>query len=210
LEYDTVYHEHLCYFSLGVLQTLFERFSLELVDVLEVPIHGGSIVVSAQRTHGPRRRTSAVDALLARERAAGLHLPERWDAFARRVARSRELLREELARLQALGKKLAGYGAPAKGMTLVAYCDVGEELPYLVDKSPHKQGRLTPGHHIPILHPSQLLVDQPDVVLLLAWNFAAEVVRQQVEYLRRGGRFLLPLPEPHYWEERRTPMARAA
>jgi C-methyltransferase C-terminal domain/Putative zinc binding domain/Methyltransferase domain len=210
LEYDTVYHEHLCYFSLGVLQALFERIGLELVDVLEVPIHGGSIVASAQRTRGPRHRTSAVDALLARERAAGLHVPERWDVFARRVALSRELLREELARLQARGKKLAGYGAPAKGMTLLAYCALGDELPYLVDKSLHKQGRLTPGHHIPILHPGQLLVDQPDVVLLLAWNFAAEVVRQQAEYVRRRGRFLLPLPEPHYWEERPVSIARAA
>lgn len=202
LEYDTVYHEHLCYFSINVIKTLFEHFGLELVDVLEVAIHGGSIVVSAQHRGGGRKRSAAVDIMLARERAAGLHLPERWDAFARRVAASREALRSEIARLQRQGKKLAGYGAPAKGMTLLAHCGLGDELPYIVDKSPHKQGRLTPGHHVPILPVQQLLVDRPDVVLLLAWNFADEVVAQQAEFLRRGGRFLLPLPTPHYWVER--------
>ena len=200
LEYDTVYHEHLCYFSLGVIRTLFARFGLEVVDVLQVAIHGGSLVVSAQRKGGPRKVSAAVGRVLAAEHAAGLHLAETWDRYARRVADSREQLRAEVAKLRAAGKRLAGYGAPAKGMTLLAYCGLGaEELPYIVDKSPHKQGRLTPGHHVPIHAPEKLLEDQPDVVLLLAWNFADEVVRQQAEYVRRGGRFLLPLPAPHYW-----------
>jgi hypothetical protein len=211
LGYDTVYHEHLCYFSLGVLEDLFRRHGLTLVDVLEVPIHGGSIVVSAQPAGGPRRRTPAVDVMIARERAAGLHLPGRWEAFARQVAASREALRETIADLKARGLRLAGYGAPAKGMTLLAYCGLGtSDLPYVVDKSPHKQGRLTPGHHIPILPPEHLLNDQPDVVLLLAWNFAEEVVRQQAEYRERGGRFLLPLPMPHYWGEAASDTRRVA
>lgn len=200
LEYDTVYHEHLCYFSLNALQVLFNRFQLDLVDVCEVAIHGGSIVVSAQRRGGPRRRTAAVEALLAREQEAALHLPSTWDRFAERVGATRDALRDELAELRRQGKKLAGYGAPAKGMTLLAYCDVASDLRYLVDKSPYKQGRLTPGHHVSVLPPQQLLDDQPDVVLLLAWNFADEIVRQQAEYARRGGRFLLPLPRPHYWD----------
>ena len=126
------------------------------------------------------------------------------------MADSREALRAEVARLKAQGKRLAGYGAPAKGMTLLAYCGLGGELPYVVDKSPHKQGRLTPGHHVPIRPPEHLLADQPDVVLLLAWNFAEEVARQQAEYLRRGGRFLLPLPAPHYWGDAPHRPSRAA
>ncbi len=211
LEYDTVYHEHLCYFSLGVLDALFRRHGLELVDVLEVAVHGGSIVVSAQRAGGPRTRTDWVERLLARERAAGLHRPEPWAEFARRVAASRDALRETIAGLRARGQTLVGYGAPAKGMTLLAYCGLDRgELPYIVDKSPHKQGRLTPGHHIPVLPPERLLADQPDVVLLLAWNFAEEVVRQQAEYLNRGGGVLLPLPTPHYWAGGVAPARRAA
>jgi hypothetical protein len=202
LEYDTIYHEHLCYFSVSVLRRLFERFGLELLDVQEAAIHGGSIVVTAQRRYGPRRAAPQVAAYLHREEQVGLHRLERWLGYARRVAQSRDALREELDRLHAAGRTLAGYGAPAKGMTLLAYCGIGpERLPYLVDKSPYKQGLLTPGHHIPVRHPDQLLSDQPDVVLVLAWNFAAEIVKQQAEYRRRGGCFLLPIPEAHYWSE---------
>lgn len=205
LEFDTIYHEHLCYFSLSVLGKLFARFGLELVDVKEVSIHGGSIVVSARRKGAKCRPSAAVASVLERERRAGLDQPETWDAFAYQVERNRDLLRAEIARLCARGARLAGYGAPAKGMTLLAYTGLGpHEIPYLVDKSPYKQGRLTPGTHIPIEHPDRLLRDQPDVVLLLAWNFAEEIVRQQAEYLRRGGRFLLPLPAPRYHAEKRA------
>jgi SAM-dependent methyltransferase len=200
LEYDTIYHEHLCYFSLRVLRTLFDRFGLELIDVQEVPIHGGSIVVTAQRQGGPHYPTAAVAELLDREEQAGLDRLEPWLAFARGVEQSRAALLDEIDRLRSRGCTLAGYGAPAKGMTLLSYCGIGpDRLPYLVDKSPHKQGLLTPGHHIPIHAPEKLVQDQPDVVLLLAWNFASEIVAQQAEYRRRGGRFLLPIPVAHYW-----------
>ncbi len=201
LEYDTVYHEHLCYFSVRVVKTLFERFGLEVIDAREVAIHGGSVVVLAQRRGGPWRVSPALAPVIERETQAGLHCPGPWLSFARRVAESKAALLGEISRLQQAGKSLAGYGAPAKGMTLLSYCGIGNpHLPYLVDKSPHKQGLLTPGHHIRVLAPEKLLQDQPDVVLVLAWNFASEIVNQQQEYQRRGGRFLLPIPMPHYWK----------
>jgi novobiocin biosynthesis protein NovU/D-mycarose 3-C-methyltransferase len=200
VEYDTIYHEHLCYFSVGVLGTLFAFFDLELVDVIEVPIHGGSILVSAQRRGGPHQVSETVAQLLDREGRAGLHRQETWQSFGQQVARGKAALLEEIDQLRAARRTVVGYGAPAKGMTLLSYCGLGSEhLPYLVDRSPYKQGLLTPGHHIPIHAPEKLLRDQPDVVLLLAWNFAAEIVQQQAEYIRRGGRFLVPIPRPHYW-----------
>jgi novobiocin biosynthesis protein NovU/D-mycarose 3-C-methyltransferase len=200
LEYDTIYHEHLCYFSVRILQRLFERWGLELLDVQEVAIHGGSIVVTAQHRGGPRRPDASVARHLAREEGRGLHRPAPWRAYAHRVAQSRAALLGELDRLARAGHRLAGYGAPAKGMTLLSYCGIGpDRLPYLVDKSPYKQGLLTPGHHIPVLPPTRLLEDQPDVVLVLAWNFAAEIAAQQAEYLGRGGKLLLPIPQAHYW-----------
>ncbi|HYT89145.1 MAG TPA: class I SAM-dependent methyltransferase, partial [Gemmataceae bacterium] len=172
LQYDTVYHEHLCYFSVRVLRNLFERCGLELIHVQDVAIHGGSILVTAQRQGGPRPVAASVAEQIAREETAGLHLPGPWLAFGRRVAYNRLALRAELDRLHSAGRTVAGYGAPAKGMTLLAYCDLGpERIAYLVDRSPHKQGLLTPGHHIPIYPPEKLLTEQPDVVLVLAWNF---------------------------------------
>jgi hypothetical protein len=199
LQYDTVYHEHLCYFTVRVLRTLFERCGLELIDVRHVAIHGGSILATAQRRGGPRAVRESVAEQIAREEAEGLHLPGPWLQFARRVAANRLALRAEVNSLHAAGYRVAGYGAPAKGMTLLSYCGLGpDRVAYLVDRSPHKQGLLTPGHHIPIHAPEKLLADWPDVVLVLAWNFLPEIVRQQAEYLHRGGRFLVPLPMPHY------------
>ncbi|MCI0379455.1 MAG: class I SAM-dependent methyltransferase [Gemmataceae bacterium] len=202
LEYDTVYHEHLCYFSLSVLKTLLERHGLEVLNVQEAAIHGGSILVTAQRRGGLRAPTDLVNQLLQEERQRGWHRPELWHSFARAVARSKTAILNEIDGLRASARKLAGYGAPAKGMTLLAYCGIGpDRLPHLVDKSPHKQNLLTPGHHIPIAGPERLQLDPPDVLLVLAWNFAEEIVAQQAEFGRRG-KFLLPLPEPHYWRER--------
>lgn len=209
LEYDTVYHEHLCYFSLGVLGELFGRAGLEIIAVWKVKIHGGSIVVHAQRRGGPREPDETVGRMLAEEKAAGLADPDAWDEFARRVAESQDRLRHELGRLTRGGKRVVGYGAPAKGMTLLASCGIGREtLGYLVDRSPNKQGLLTPGHRIPIRPPEALLEDQPDAVLMLAWNFAEEILVQQAEYLNRGGQFIMPIPEPHYHHaERLQPSA---
>jgi hypothetical protein len=215
LEFDTVYHEHLCYFSVTVLQSIGQMNGLELIDVEEVDLHGGSVLVTFQPAGGPRFPTQAVEEMLDREGAAGLTELEPWSAFARLAVESRDQLLQELGRLKNTGKKVVGYGAAAKGMSLLAFYGIGPDLlPYIVDKNPYKQGLYTPGHHIPVYGPEKLLEDQPDVVLILAWNFAKEIVRQQAEYARRGGRFLTPLPVPQYvhvptWERLAVP-ARAA
>ena len=160
---------------------------------------GGSIVVSVQHKGGPHAVRPAVAEKVANEERLGLHTLAAWKEFGRRMAEQRAELLAELRRLKQAGKRIAGYGAPAKGNTLLAYCGITTELlAYIVDKSPYKQEKLTPGHHIPVYHPRKLLEDQPDVVLILAWNFAPEIVEQQAEYQRRGGRFLVPIPRASY------------
>ena len=137
--------------------------------------------------------------MLDREAEAGLDRPEPWAAFARQAAAAKMQLVAELRRLKAMGQRVVGYGAAAKGMSLLSFLGIGPDLlPYIVDKNPYKQGLLTPGHHIPVFGTEKLLEDRPDVVLILAWNFAKEIVAQQSEYAATGGRFLLPLPEPKY------------
>jgi hypothetical protein len=211
LEFDTVYHEHMCYFSATVLKTLGGLCGLELIDVEEVDLHGGSILSTFQPIGGPRFATPAVEEMLEREAEAGLVKPEPWAAFARMAQSAKMQLLAELRRLKLAGQKVVGYGAAAKGMSLLSYLGVGPELlPYIVDKNPYKQGLYTPGHHIPVYGTEKLLTDRPDVVLILAWNFAREIVSQQAGYAAGGGRFLLPLPEPTYLTPAKSAAKRVA
>jgi hypothetical protein len=134
--------------------------------------------------------------LLAQEQAWGVDRPEFYRGFGRRVEDLKRSLRQRLAALKAEGKTLAAYGASAKGSTLLNYFGIGREtLEFMVDRSPHKQGFYSPGTHVPILAPERLLEAMPDYVLLLTWNFAHEILEQQAEYRRRGGKFLIPIPE---------------
>jgi len=140
----------------------------------------------------------SIEATLANEAAAGLSSFSTYVAFSARAAKVRREVREMLAALKAAGHRVAAYGAPAKGSTLLEYCGLGPDaLVWIADKSPLKQGRYTPGSHIPIVPAERLLEEQPDEVLLLAWNFVDEVLAQQAEYRARGGKFILPLPEVH-------------
>jgi SAM-dependent methyltransferase len=194
LEYDTVYHEHLSYFSLGALAGAFARAGLALFDVQELAVHGGSLRLLARAgvEHGP-----ALAPFLARERALGLERAETYHAFARRVAANRTALRALLERLRAGGRRIAAYGAPAKGNTLLNYCGIGPELvEYTVDRNPMKVGKLTPGAHLPIRPVPVLAEDCPDYALILPWNIADEIVAQEAAYRGKGGRFLVPIPEP--------------
>ncbi len=195
VEFDTIYHEHLCYFTLTALDRLFARHGLEVVDVERVAIHGGTIRFTSAHA-GAAKRSAAVTALLAEEQAWGVDRPEFYQGFARKVGGLRRDLLGRLSALKGEGKRIAAYGASAKGSTLLNYFGIGgETLDFVVDRSTHKQGRYTPGTHLPILPPEHLLEARPDYVLLLTWNFADEILDQQAEYRRLGGKFIVPVPE---------------
>lgn len=197
LEYDTVYHEHLCYFSVTALARLCDAVGLSIARVDRVAVHGGSLRIYAGRMEKYGAHGRDAQALMAAEAQAGLTQAATYRAFADRVVAHRERLCGLLTDLVESGHSLAGYGAPAKGNTLLNYCQIGTGLlPYTVDRSPHKVGRFTPGMHLPVLPVSALLDRQPDYTVILAWNFADEIMRQQQAYAARGGRFILPLPEP--------------
>ena len=197
LEYDTVYHEHLSYFSVTSLARLCDEVGLAMVRIDRVPVHGGSLRMYAQTRSEVGGHAPSVTALIDEERLSGMATLRRYQQFASEVQGNRRAVHDLLASLVREGRTLAGYGAPAKGNTLLNACGIGTDLlPYTVDKSPLKVGRLTPGQHVPVLSTDTLLERQPDYVLILAWNFADEIMRQQDEYRRRGGRFILPLPAP--------------
>ena len=195
LEYDTVYHEHLSYFSVTSLMRVCAEAGLRIVRVEHVPVHGGSVRMYAAPVERVREHASEVVAMSAKEKSAGIAAPERLRRFARDVEAQRAGLLELLESLHAERKTIGGYGAPAKGNTLLNYCGITTRLlPWTVDKSPLKVGLYAPGSHIPVLPASELLERQPDYCLILAWNFADEIRAQQAEYARRGGRFILPIP----------------
>ncbi len=201
LEFDTIYHEHLCYFSAEVLRTLFKRFGLSVIDIDRLPIHGGSVLVHLVHA-GARPASARVQAILKEEARLELWNLETWRGFAGRVAHLKEELVQFLDGMIHRGDSLAAYGASAKGNTLLSYCGIGtDRLPFIVDASPLKQGYLTPGQHIPIYGPEMLLQRQPDVTLILAWNFAEEIFRQQAEYRNKGGRLAVPIPVPRLMDE---------
>ena len=193
-EFDTIYHEHVFYFTLTPLLPLFRRHGLEIFDVERLPIHGGSLRLFAGLP-GAHPVRPAVAERLADEQQRGVSRPGYYADFTQQAARVRTELLALLAECKRTGRRIAAYGASAKGSTLLNYCGIGAEtLDFVADRSTYKQGRLTPGTHLPIVAPGQLLARQPDDTLLLTWNFADEVLAQQRDYRARGGRFIIPLP----------------
>jgi SAM-dependent methyltransferase len=192
--FDTIYHEHVSYWALGPMVHLFAQEGMEIVNVERLPLHHGQLRVAVQRKGEGRVQRSVVE-LLALERELGIDRFETYQRFAEQTQQLKRDLHYTLRELRRQGKRVAGYGAPAKGNTLLCFLELGPDtVNYIADRSLLKQGRYTPGSHIPVVPPDRLLADQPDYVLLLAWNFTDEVLGQQAEYRKRGGKFIVPVP----------------
>ena len=198
LEFDTVYHEHVFYFTLSALRPLFSRHGMDIFDVERLSIHGGSLRLSVCRSGDYLIGQSVAD-LLDEERKKGVSTLKYYDDFGARVRGLRDDLLALLRRLKSEGRRVAAYGASAKGSTLLNYYGIGRQgldcLEFVADRSTAKQGRFTPGSHLPIVSAQSLTERQPDYALLLTWNFAEEILRQQQAFRDRGGKFIIPLPE---------------
>lgn len=194
LEYDTIYHEHLSYLSLRPLVPFFRKFGMEVFDVEQRDIHGGSFRVYVAR-RGQQIVTNEVQRLLDLEKQTLVHSIETLTAFSKQVDQNRQDLLNLLRNLKQQGKSIAAVSAPAKGMTLLNYCRLGTEtLDFATEKSQLKIGRFTPGTHLPVVPDAELMERRPDYVLLLAWNFAEEIMRNLKDYREAGGKFIVPIP----------------
>ncbi len=196
-QFDTIYHEHFSYLSLLVVERLFAQHGLVVFDAEELPTHGGSLRVFARHGADAAKPVGAsVARLRAEEQAAGLDGPEAYRRFARGVVEAKCSLLEFLVGAWRAGQRVVGYGAPAKGNTLLNYCGIGPELlPFTVDRSPHKQGLLLPGTRIPVREPEAIFREGPDFVLILPWNLKEEVAGQMAGIRAWGGRFVVPIPK---------------
>lgn len=196
-EYDTIYHEHLSYISVRALAALVKDSPFALSRIDHYQIHGGSILFHLRHRSSKVAIHESVAKALEVERLMKLAEPTTWRKFTERVDRVRTQLPILLRRLKSQGKRIIGYGASAKGNTLLNTCGLGtKELDYIIDNTPFKQDKVAPGSWLPIRPPEALLKEQPDFALLLAWNFAPEIVGRETEYQKRGGRFIVPIPEP--------------
>ncbi|MBT3981970.1 MAG: class I SAM-dependent methyltransferase [Bacteriovoracaceae bacterium] len=197
LEYDTIYHEHLSYISIKPLVPFLEKFNMEIFDVRQVDIHGGSCRIYMAEKNS-RKVEPIVGELIENEISMKLYDHKTLDEFSEKVKQNRFELTTLLSKLKSEGKTIVGVSAPAKGMTLLNYCKIGKQLLDVVtEKSKLKIGRYTPGDHIPVVTDEYLLEHQPDYALLLAWNFADEIIKNNSEYQKRGGKFIIPIPMPH-------------
>jgi len=196
IEYDTIYHEHLSYLSVKPLQKFFEKFGFDLFDVEKHKIHGGTARYFMARK-GDYSISPAVGDALEKEEKEGLHTVSRLERFAHEVEEERRLLMNLLKEIKSSGRRIVGLSAPAKGNTLLNYCGINEDfLDYISEKAEIKIGLYTPGTHIPIYSDNKLLDDMPDYALILAWNFAEEIMKNLSEYKNRGGKFIIPIPKP--------------
>ena len=195
-QFETVYHEHLCYYSLLALQSLYERFGFVLVDAERLPMHGGAIRVFAQRSDENGEPSDRLLRLLAEERARGLATLAPYQDFGRQAQRQRDAIRAFVAERKAMGRSISGYGAAGRATTLLNYCGIdAQSLDYIVDESPSRIGRYVPGVGLPIVPRSHFHKNPTDDCLLTAWNYRDEIVAKEQEFLNGGGCFLAPLPE---------------
>lgn len=196
-QFDTIYHEHFSYLSFLSVEQIFAAHNLTLFDVEELPTHGGSLRIYGKHDHAAFPIISErVTQLKAKEISAGLNRLETYIFFEEKVKDTKSKLLKFLLTAKAEGKSIVGYGAPAKGNTLLNYCGVDKDLiDYTVDRNPHKQGLFLPGTHIPILHPEKIRETKPDYLLILPWNLKDEVMQQMSFISEWGGQFVVPIPE---------------
>lgn len=197
LEYDTIYHEHLSYLSIKPIIPFFKRFGMDVIDIQQRDIHGGSFRVFVARS-GEMPISPVLDELLNQEKEMRVHSEEVLDEFANAVQQNRKDLLCLLYQLKCNGKRIAAVSAPAKGMTLLNYCKMGLEIiDFVTEKSTLKIGRYTPGTHIPVVSDDELISQMPDYALLLAWNFSKEIMENLRQFREKGGKFIIPIPTPH-------------
>jgi SAM-dependent methyltransferase len=195
IEFDTIYHEHLSYFSIYPLVYLFRKFGMKIVDIKQISIHGGSVRIFVKRS--TKKQSQNVSKFLLIEQNAEIDSLKTYTKFAKKVALVKERLVKLLKTLKNEKTRITGYGAAAKGNTLLNYCKIGPDiLDYISDTTPYKQGRCTPGMHIPIFSEEKFHREPPNYVLLLAWNYADEILQKEQKYRQKGGKFILPLPIP--------------
>jgi SAM-dependent methyltransferase len=206
LQYDTIYHEHFSYFLLSTIREVLAAHGLAVVDVEELPTHGGSLRVYAAHEGDGREPSASVAELLAREESEGLRAEERYRRFAGEVEESKRALLDLLIGLRRAGRQVVGYGAPGKGNTLLNYCGIRTDfLDYTVDRNPYKHGRFTPGTHIPIHPPERIAETRPDVILILPWNLAPEISAQLAYTAEWGARLAVPIPTARLLEPAAAP-----
>lgn len=194
-EFDTIYHEHLSYFAIRPLVELFKQHGMHIINIKRTPVHGGSIMVFAANKKSKYKQSPVVQEFIQGELLRQLDKKATYDEFARRVRVIKRDLLGLLKRLRTQGKTIVGYGASAKCNVLLNYCGISTDLlDYIVDSIPYKQGRFTPGTHVPIHPESRLEKDHPDYALLTAWNFAEEILRKQIKFRERGGQFIITIP----------------
>ena len=196
-QFDTIYHEHFSYFSYLTIEKIFAHHGLNLFDVEELKIHGGSFRIYIQHQENLDNCVSGnIARIKLREKNHGLDKLESYHSFSKKIKETKYLLHQFLTKIKQSGKSIAAYGAPAKGNTLLNYCGIGTDLiDYTVDINPHKQERFLPGTHIPIFHPDKIKTTKPDYLLILPWNIKNEIMEQMKFIIQWGGKFITPIPE---------------
>jgi 2-polyprenyl-3-methyl-5-hydroxy-6-metoxy-1,4-benzoquinol methylase len=201
MQFDTIYHEHFSYFSFHTAERILQSHGLAVVDVQEIPTHGGSLRLMVSHPEKVKSVNPQVAGLKKREAEAGLLSMEVYESFSAKVMKSKRALVDLMTCLKKAGKSVAGYGAPAKATTLLNYCGIGTDaLPYTVDRSPHKQNLFIPGVHVPIYDPDRIRQTRPDYLLVLPWNLRDEIVQQMANIREWGGRFIVPIPRAEILE----------
>ncbi len=196
-EFDAMYHEHICYFSLHPIIYLLKKYDLQVFDVLHVANHGGSLRIYASHKSGRFQVKNSVLKFIQKERFLKLHEDKIYKKFARQPLIIKKTLTRILADIKKQGKKIAGYGAPAKATTLLNFCGItNQTIDYITDSTPSKQFLYMPGNHIPILPPHTLKKNIPDYILILAWNSAVPIMNKEQWFTNQGGKFIIPIPFP--------------